>query len=159
MNKDVDTKTTLTIQLSANNSIISKMIRWVTRGDFNHVEIVMPNSILIGAHLHGGIKKTIFNAKDFSKIKRYEIAVSQETINWVQKQQGRKYDLLAIAGFILKIPMHENTASICSEFAFEVLERAECFSHFVDFQSSKISPRDVHLILQVLEATGRAKLL
>jgi hypothetical protein len=155
----MDNKHTLTIQLSASNSIVSKMIKWVTRGDFNHADIVMPDGVLIGAHLSGGIKKTIFNKKNFSKIKRYEIEVSQGTINWVKEQQGCEYDVLAIVGFILKIPMRENTASICSEFVFDVLEKAECFNHKVDFQSSKISPRDLHLVLQVLEATSCAKLI
>lgn len=155
----MDNKRTLTIQLSASNSIVSKMIKWVTRGDFNHADIVMPDGVLIGAHLSGGIKKTTFNKKNFSKIKRYEIEVSQETINWVQEQQGREYDVLAIVGFILKIPMSENTASMCSEFVFDVLEKAMCFDHKVDFQSSKISPRDLHLVLQALEATSCAKLI
>jgi hypothetical protein len=149
----------LTIQLSASNNPISKITRWITRGEFGHVDIILPNDpeILIGAHVFGGIKKTRFKAADFSKIKRYEIEVSQKTISWVSKQLGRKYDISAIFGFIFKIPVREDTASICSEFAFDVLERS--FNHQVKFQSSKISPRDLHLVLQVLEAKGCAKLI
>jgi len=152
---------TLTIQLSASNSIISRVTRWVIRGKFGHVDIILSNApnILIGAHIFGGIKKTKFTENAFSKIKRYEIEVSQETINWVSEQIGRKYDLWAIFGFIFKIPVFENTASICSEFAFDVLEKSECFNHQVKFQSSKISPRDLNLVLQTLEATRCAKLL
>lgn len=151
----------ITIQLSASNKIISRITRWITRGEFGHVDIILPQSpnVLIGAHVLGGIKKTIFRKDDFSKIQRYEFEVSQDTINWIDAQLGRKYDLMAIAGFVLKIPLSENTASICSEFAFDVLEKSEAFSHYVDFQSSKISPRDLHLVLQVLEAVCCAKLV
>lgn len=152
-------KNTLTIQLSASNNPISKITRWITRGEFGHVDIILPNApnTLIGAHVFGGIKKTTYNCSDFSKIKRYKIEVSQETILWVSKQLGRKYDISAIFGFIFKIPVREDTTSICSEFAFDVLEQS--FNHQVKFQSSKISPRDLHLVLQVLEAKGCVKLL
>jgi ABC-type phosphate/phosphonate transport system ATPase subunit len=149
----------LIIQLSAKNSIISKITTWITRGEFGHVDLVLPDGVLIGAHVFGGIKKTIFKKTDFSKIKRYEIEVSQDTIDWVKLQDGRKYDMMAILGFIFKIPVLENRASICSEFAFDALEKSKCFNHPIDFQSSKISPRDLHLILQTVEAVGCAKLI
>lgn len=154
----------ITIQLSAKNNIASRLTRWITRGEFAHVDIILPSELnvpgfLIGAHLFGGIQKTIFREKDFVKIKRYEVEVSNEVIDWVKGQLGKKYDVIAILGFIFKIPAVENTSSICSEFVFDALEQSDCFNHEVKFHSSKISPRDLHLILQVLESVGCAKLV
>lgn len=151
----------ITIQLSAKNNIGSRITRWVTRGEFAHVDIILPQSplVLIGAHLFGGIQKKAFIKKNFANIKRYEIEVPAGTIDWVYAQQGRKYDLWAIFGFIFKIPIRETTASICSSFVFDVLEMSEPFTHFVKFKSTEISPRDLHLVLQTLEATCCAKLL
>jgi hypothetical protein len=154
-------KNTLTIQLSASNNIVSRITRWTTRGEFTHVDIILPNTpdVLIGAHVFGGIQKKTFIKNDFVNIKRYELEVSIKVINWVNNQLGKKYDLMAIAGFVFKIPANENTASICSEFVFDAIEQSNCFNHKVKFQSSKISPRDLHLVLQTLEAVGCAKLV
>lgn len=151
----------ITIQLSAKNNIASRLTRWITRGEFAHVDIILPSSplVLIGTHLFGGIQKKAFIRKDFTNTKRYEVNVSDELIDWVNRQLGKKYDVMAILGFIFKIPAVENTSSICSEFVFDALEQSNCFSHKVKFHSSKISPRDLHLILQVLEAVGCAKLV
>lgn len=151
----------LIIQLSAKNNIASRLTKWATRGEFAHVDIILPSSplVLIGAHLFGGIQKKPLIKKHFANIKRYEIEVPAGTIDWVYAQQGRKYDVLAIMGFIFNIPIRETTASICSSFVFDVLEMSEPFSHYVKFKSSQISPRDLHLVLQVLEATGCAKLV
>lgn len=151
----------ITIQLSAKNNIASRLTAWATRGEFSHVDIILPKSplILVGAHLSGGIQKKAFVKKDFVNTKRYEIEVSEKVIDWVNSQLGKKYDVRAILGFIFKIPANENTSSICSEFVFDALEQSNCFRHSVKFHSSKISPRDLHLVLQVLEAVGCAKLL
>ena len=151
---------TLIIQLSANSTIISRLVQWVTRGEFAHVDIVLPRGALIGAYTFGGIKIVPFHLNNYSKLKRYEIKVDQHTIDWVGIQVGRKYDFMAILGFLLKLPPKENTASICSEFAMDVLMQSKSFKeHSIPFPSSKISPRDLHLILQVLVATGDAKLV
>lgn len=151
----------ITIQLSAKNNIASRLTRWITRGEFAHVDIILPSSplVLVGAHLFGGIQRKAFIRKDFVNIKRYEVEVSDEVIDWVNGQLGKKYDVIAILGFIFKIPAVENTSSICSEFVFDALEQSDCFNHEVKFHSSKISPRDLHLILQTLEAVGCTKLV
>lgn len=149
----------LIIQLSAKNKVFSRLIQWGTRGEFDHVDIVMSDGALIGAHLFGGIKKTKMKDINFFKTKRYEIEVSEGTIIWVKQQIGRKYDIMAILGFIFKIPVRETTASICSAFAFDVIEKSSAFYSNTDFNSAEISPRDLHLILKVLNATGCAKLI
>jgi len=149
------------IQLSAKNNIVSRLTRWVTRGEFAHVDLILPASplILVGAHVFGGIQKQVFNQKDFTKIKRYEVEVPDRVIDWVNKQIGKKYDIMAIVGFIFKLPALENTSSICSEFVIDALEQSRCFKQEIAFPSSKISPRDLHLILQILDSADCAKLL
>ena len=149
-------KNKITIQLSTKRSFVSIIINWITRGKFSHVDIIFSDDpyFLYGAHLFGGIKRMPEKKQKFLRTKKYEIEISDKSIKWIKNQVGRKYDVMAIFGFILKIPIKENSASICSAFVFDALEKSDFFDHEIDYRSSEISPRDLHLILQVLEATG-----
>jgi len=149
-------KNKITIQLSAKKNFVSWATNWITRGKFSHVDIILSDDpyFLYGAHLFGGIKRIPTSKPKFLRTKRYEIEISNHSIKWIKAQVGRKYDVMAIAGFILRIPIKENSASICSAFVFDALEKSDCFDHEIDYRSTEISPRDLHLILQVLEATG-----
>lgn len=147
------------IQLSSKNNLVSRITKFITRGEFAHVDIIVPNFPYhyIGAHLLGGIQTTRISATRFHATKRYEVEVSNENAKWALEQVGRKYDIKAILGFLFKIPFRENRDLMCSAFVFDFLEQTPDFKHHIDFKSNKISPRDLHLILQIMEATGHAK--
>jgi hypothetical protein len=142
------------IQLSAKNLFFSKATRWMTRGDFGHTDIVLPNGMLLGAHILSGIKQISYNPKNYSKTRRFEFYISDEDYEIMLQKQGIGYDVKAILGFIFKSKLLESPHKlICSEFVWEyAIKKSEQKKQGVSlsFHGSKISPRDVNLICDVL---------
>jgi hypothetical protein len=146
------------IQLSSKRSFIAKAIRWLTRGEFNHVDIVMPGGKLIGAFMGFGVREFYYDRAKYLHVKRYQLEVTPELVEWVYSQKGRKYDILAILAFIFRFKLKKNSPTICSELALDFLKKTVICNegeYGITFNSAKISPRDIHLILQTLESTGK----
>jgi len=96
---------------AADNSFISKTIRWVTGGDWSHVAFVYDNELLIEAALGYGIrfvhkdnyeqnpncKYTYCRIKGLTKTK---LAILKTN---AKKKIGTKYDLLGQIGVLAKL--------------------------------------------------------
>lgn len=145
---------TIQIQLSAKNRFFSKLTRWITRGNFGHVDIVLPNTMLLGAHIFGGVKQIEYHVKNYSATRRFELCISNENYQTMLEKQGNSYDAKAIFGFIFKSKLLENPHKyICSEFAWKYAIRnaiGKKEDAILDFHGSKISPRDINLVCDVL---------
>jgi hypothetical protein len=141
-------------------------IRFVTGHDFaslgirvaehdgwcTHVEAVMPDGTLLGAHFRGGV---MARAADYDKgIATRQLIVSLDAAHdeedkfnaFLRSQVGKSYDLTALAGFALGRDWHKADSWFCSELIAAALEESGYIPHLASI-NSHISPRDLLLVL------------
>lgn len=138
------------IQLVTAKGLASKMIRDFTWSDYSHVDFVMPDGNLLGAHLSGGVavrepNYEVFTAKLVGEIPLSPIK-SDLVYRFAQGQIGKKYDLTAIINFgFHKRNWREDDCWFCSELVAWCFEQARIplLNPAVDVW--RITPRDISL--------------
>jgi hypothetical protein len=150
----------ITFQLSAKKALFSRLTRWQTRGDYGHIDIITDDKpgYLLGARMLKGISYIKYNKNDYSKTRRYKLTIDHNVFNKLHFAKiGTMYDYGAILGFLTKFNIDNPNALICSEFAFAVLNDCDQIKEKIAFKGSKISPRDMRLILDTLVSVGVAQ--
>jgi hypothetical protein len=123
-------------QFSTSRGVGSWFIRWFTWSEFSHVDLVEPDGWLLGARLFanhapsgkGGVQRRPPEYVKFTKTLRVCIEVTQtqyETF-WAEahRQIGKKYDWLAVFGFLFKKDWQNQDRWFCSEFGLWVAVQA-----------------------------------
>lgn len=157
----------ITLRFVTGNDFISNAIRAGERdGWTTHVEALMPDGTLLGAHLQGGVlarpmgydKGTAtrelyveFDAGvDLVKQPGNEPMKSVEKEDafcaFLRDQLGKPYDLSAIAGLALDRDWHAADSWFCSELQAAALEQCGYFTPLASI-NSHVSPRDLLLTL------------
>ena len=137
--------------VTTKNNWLSNLIRWQTLGTVSHVESVLPDGSIIGAYLDG--IKQIPGDSDLGYTSQIivDVLAPQESVEkWVRylkSRKGRKYDFLAILGFVLHMNIRTPGAFICSMDATLGLRESGTFPRPLSEQAHRISPRDLLLIL------------
>jgi uncharacterized protein YycO len=115
------------IVFSASDTLGGALIRFGTRSDWNHVDLLFEDGTLIGSSGKGhGVEKMSLNERlsDKYRIVRYridEITLPDEAAarRFAEEQVGKKYDYTAVIAFLL--PWRENwnvkRKWFCSELA------------------------------------------
>lgn len=141
------------LQLSAEDNIVSETIRTWTRGNYSHVDIVMPSGTLLGARSDGGVQIRQPNYAPFTTTKRVMFGGGKDWddafYTFLMEQIGKPYDTWAVAGLALDRDWRHPDKWFCSELAAAALEQG----HFILPLStgfSFISPRDIELIASIL---------
>jgi hypothetical protein len=134
-------------------SLVSAAIR--AHEDFwaSHVEAVMPDGKLLGAHVDGGVlaRPAGYDAGQWTKQLILELPCEQDTADafhdYLRGRLGEPYDMAAICGFVLHADMHAAGHGICS--ALQTLALRACRYFFAPLvePAHKVSPRDLLLIL------------
>lgn len=158
------------------NDLISEAIRaWQKDGWATHVEAVLPDGSLLGAHEDGvkirpaGYDKATMTRELFVELdgsgpgsvrrilRALTIASAQEEAFYafLVGQVGKPYDNTAIAGLVLGRDWREDDSWICSELMAAALEVC---SYFPKLSSAvnHISPRDLLLLLSGRELIADA---
>ncbi len=122
-------------------SLISKLIRWQTRGLYSHVAFLFDDGTVIEAWEEGGVLHnatlsmrhtpgTVVDIFEFSTTIEQETAITK----FLRAQLGKKYDYLAVARFISRRNVQfDESKWFCSELAYcgakvagiELLKRTE----------------------------------
>lgn len=124
---------------------VSKAIMWISRGGYSHAAILLNNDSIIEAHAGSGVRprKNLLAEVDTNTVVdvfNVDTTPDQDIIiqDFLKKQVGKKYDYLAIVGFIIHTT-HKGRIQygrwICSELVFaafqqagiNLLERVECW--------------------------------
>ena len=119
----------------------------------SHVEAVMPNGKLLGAHLDGGVldRDADYDKGQWTKQLILELPVEQAMADafhaYLISRLNRPYDMSAILGFVLHRDQHTDAGFICSALQTMALRACKFFAAPLVEPAHKISPRDLLLIL------------
>ena len=124
---------------------ISKAIMFMSRGGYSHAAVLLTDDSIIEAHAKRGVctRKSLLDEVDTNTVVDvFEVATTPEQDiiieTFLKRQVGKKYDYLAIVGFVLHTT-HQGRIQygrwICSELVFaafqqagiNLLERVECW--------------------------------
>lgn len=135
------------------NDAVSAGIRAAEYGFWaSHVEAVMPDGTLLGAHFEGGVqaRPSDYDNGKFTKELFVDLPVSnsQETsfLDFLRAQIGKPYDLTAIAAFVAGRDWREEDSWFCSELQAAALEACMFFGTLAT-DVNHITPRDLLLIV------------
>lgn len=120
------------IALYRGTSLISKLIRWQTRGEYSHAAVILLDSTAIEAwHKPGQVRRqqslsqghtpgTAVDIFDVELEPRQEFACE----DFLRRQLGAPYDFMAIARFLTKRDADSQEKWFCSELVFAAYEFA-----------------------------------
>lgn len=121
------------IALYKGTGLIEKAILWFCRGGYSHAAIVLNDGSIVEAYPFKGVRhrKCIEDQMKKCIVDVYEIptTLEQDEIieNFLSLQIGKKYDWIAILGFVLhktKTGRKQYAKWICSELVFATLRKA-----------------------------------
>lgn len=123
--------------LHSGTSLVSRLIRWHSRGDYSHASIVLPD----GRHFESREGQGVLCHRKFALTNPTEIvdwfvladpldeAEVARLATWLESQVGKGYDWWMVAGFLSRSPI-EATASagkhFCSELVYGGLAAVGC---------------------------------
>jgi uncharacterized protein YycO len=120
-----------------------------------HVEALMPDGTLLGAHAQGGVEarphdydKTEFTRELYVPIPASP-AETDAFHSFLRSQTGKPYDFLAIAGIALQRDWQSENAWFCSELIASALAQkdVQIFPPHLATEFNHVTPRDVLLIV------------
>ena len=118
----------------------------------SHVEAVMPDGKLLGAHYEGGVLARE-KGYDAGKMERELIvslpcddATAQKFHDFLRGELGKPYDLRAIASLVAERDWRTPDSWFCSELQTAALEASAWMPKLAD-DVAKITPRDLLLIV------------
>ncbi len=151
---------TITLQLSTENGIVSEVIRTWTRAWCSHVDIIMPDGMLLGARseavelgegrfIPAGVQKRPVGYAPFTKTEHLVFDAgpicAKQFYAFLEAQIGKPYDKVAIAGLVLDRDWRNPDRWFCSELAMAALETAGLL-HPISSSVNFISPRDLLIL-------------
>ena len=126
----------------------------------SHVEAVMPDGTLLGAHVKDGVqsRSSTYDAKQFTRQLFVELpaddAMTETFHKFLKEQIGKPYDKTAIAAFVARRNWQEGDSWFCSELQAAALVHCGWFSSPLATEFNHITPRDLLLII-----SGRVKVI
>lgn len=144
------------LRFSTTGSGVSRIISHFEDGFWaTHVDAVMPDGNLLGAHAAGGVRSRSpdYDVKTVTRSEFIELAASGEVeakfFAFLTDQIGKPYDFEAVFAFVAARNWREPKAWFCSELQTAALEAAGWFSSVV-VGVNHIMPRDLFLMLTAM---------
>lgn len=117
------------------NGFVSKLIRFIDKGEFSHVAIVYDSDSVIEAEYDTRAVHRIFNPDKYNKIAIADFGLTERQTDAVMYEAqfllGKRYDYLQLLGYIIKriFRLEGNRLNnpnnlICSELVFIVLDKS-----------------------------------
>ena len=144
----------ITIRFVTAHDPVSEGIRHFEYGFWaTHVEALMPDGTLLGAHADGGVlaRPHDYDASAFTKEIYVHLPVTSEETDsfhsFLRTQVGKPYDFLAIAGIVAQRDWQSDDRWFCSELIASALCHSGIFPTELAEHFNHITPRDVLLIV------------
>lgn len=139
-------------------SMLSAAIRFAEDFSFSHVEAVMPDGTLLGAHAGGGVlaRPADYDKNEWTKQSFWSYAVDDGAAakweSYLRERIGRPYDYQAILGFVMRNSLHDKMHIICSALQTMALRTygASVFPFPLIVPAHETSPRDLAMMCNVL---------
>ena len=134
----------ITIRFVAGNDLTSRVIRLAEYGFWaTHVETLMPDGTLLGAHASGGVqaRPNDYDKGRFSRQLFVPIPATPEQTDafhtFLRAQIGKPYDFEAIVGIVAQRDWRDDKAWMCSELVAAGLYqgKARIFPHISPLNS------------------------
>ena len=135
-------------QFHSQDTIISILIRLITRGKFNHVSI-RSGKYVYEAHIKKGVTKTLYSKWDNSTVVEcIEIKSKREkeVVKFLNQQVGKKYDLSGVLSFLSIVTKPKLGKWFCSELGAVAYDKLR--GKNVNFDNQKISPDFLYKIIK-----------
>ena len=146
----------ITIRFVAGNDLTSRVIRLAEYGFWaTHVETLMPDGSLLGAHAIGGVQARPkgYDRGKFWKQLFVPIPATPEQTDgfhtFLRAQIGKPYDFEAILGIVAQRDWRKDKAWMCSELVAAGLcqEKVGIFPPHLATELNRVTPRDLLLIV------------
>jgi hypothetical protein len=145
------------------NDAVSAGIRAFEYGFWaSHVEALMPDGTLLGAHYDGGVqaRPRDYDRGQFTRELYVDLPADQAMTDrfhaFLRAQIGKPYDLEAIAGLVAQREWRNPNAWFCSELIIAGLEHCGWLPALAT-EISRITPRDGLLIVSARVAITQEK--
>ncbi|MBL4781776.1 MAG: hypothetical protein JKX92_05995 [Porticoccaceae bacterium] len=104
-------------------SLTSRLIKFITRGQYSHTSIILGSGRIVEAWQGSNSVRVIRTLSDGHKpgtpVDIYSVRMSSEQerlfTEYVEAQIGKKYDYWGIVGFLLRRDLQRSENSFCSE--------------------------------------------
>jgi len=132
------------ILLFRGNSLISKMIRWQTNGNYSHAAIQLPNGRIIEAWHKPAKVRLRGPLQDWTNVEAFDVEGMTEeqwdkAIAWAEKQIGKKYDFGGVFRFVTRWRKQQDEKWFCSELVYQAVLEAG-MPLLARVSSSQVSP-------------------
>lgn len=134
----------LVFQFVTERDPVSAAIRWFSHAPVSHVDLVLGDGRLFGAHLSGGVKARAPGYAEWSRIIRVAIETPRAAAVTaaVLSQDGKPYDWRAIAAFAAGRDWRDRGQWICSELQLWGAEQGRLFPRPLTLPANKATPGD-----------------
>lgn len=150
-------KVTLAFQKTGINgrkpNIYERLIKWWTKSDYFHVEVIIGNTWISALDYRGFRMKQLRTLSDAYDYHTFYVDVTDKQNNdinaWLLEQVGKKYDWYGLVmSQIFKIGLDHDDKWICSEVATKVLQLLTVKKVF-DLNPIMVAPGDLAKIFKV----------
>ena len=96
--------------------VFNKLVSWWTRGPYSHTELVVDGVWYSSSFLDGGVraKRIEFDPEHWDLIELPD-ADAASAVKWFEDHAGLKYDVLGLAGFVIRSLPDDRRKYFCSE--------------------------------------------
>lgn len=150
--------------VTSDDTAISRGIQFAQGGFWcSHVEAVMPEGTLLGAHLQGGVQNrpADYDATEWTREEVVAVPATEAQTaafhEFMRAEIGKPYDLTAIAAFVARRNWQEPDSWFCSELVMAMLEKAAVVPvqaagspPTLPTEVNHITPRDCRLIVAAI---------
>lgn len=146
----------ITLRFVTGNDFISRGIRLFEYGFWaTHVETLMPDGTLLGAHCRDGVqaRPRDYDKGRFSKEAFVDIPATSEQTDgfhtFLRAQIGKSYDFKAILGIVMQRDWRDTKAWMCSELVTAGFchDKVGIFPRQLATEFSRVTPHDLLLIV------------
>ena len=137
----------ITFYFHRDKTLLGKTIRFVSRGNYNHVSIGI-NGYVYESNPTTGVTKRKIDNKYIDKVSfhhSFELD-EEEVIYFLEEQIGKKYDFIGVLSFIWIFLKPRQGYWFCSEMAMVALMKG---LNKIEY-NEKQSPQDFYYILKIL---------
>jgi len=144
--KEITPDMKIGICFSQTGAITSKLIRWFTRSEWSHVDLVMRDGSLIGAlPFKGVVQRKHSEAQGTHKTLYVDVPVetAEKAYQFARDQLGKKYDWTAVSAFGFRRDWQVEKKWFCSELVFCAIKKAGV--NLLNEKRWRVSPRDLSI--------------
>ncbi len=132
----------LTLQFSTTDALLSRAIRWLSFSWASHVDIVLPNGVLLGALTTPGVCLHQPPAGGYRRVERYAVDLpARPVLAFLRKQLGKPYDWTGVVGWAIRRDWHDPRHWFCSELVAAAFEAAG--TPLLRAPQSRVTPQDL----------------